>query len=84
MNGRTNTVRLLVERGADLHDCAFDDDGPTPLDCAIWGHTNNHADDGDYPGTIHTLLAAGAPTQHTGHTGDPAIDALLDRYLTTA
>jgi ankyrin repeat protein len=83
MNGRTDTVQLLIERGADLYDCAFDDDGPTPLDCAIWGHTNNHADDGDYPGTIHALLTAGAPTQHTGPTGVPAIDALLDGYLAT-
>lgn len=36
MHGRAGTVRLLVERGADLHDGAFDDDGPTPLDCALW------------------------------------------------
>jgi ankyrin repeat protein len=35
MHGRTGTVRLLIERGADLHDCAFDEDGPTPLDCAV-------------------------------------------------
>jgi hypothetical protein len=34
LHGRTGTVRLLIERGADLHDCAFDEDGPTPLDCA--------------------------------------------------
>ncbi|MGH3479894.1 MAG: ankyrin repeat domain-containing protein, partial [Nocardioidaceae bacterium] len=27
MHGRTETVRLLIERGSDLHDCAFDD-GP--------------------------------------------------------
>jgi len=37
MHGRTDTVRLLIERGADLNDCAFDDEGPTPLDCALWG-----------------------------------------------
>jgi ankyrin repeat protein len=35
MHGRTATVRLLIDRGADLHDCAFDEDGPTPLDCAL-------------------------------------------------
>jgi hypothetical protein len=50
MTGRTETVRLLVGRGADLHDGAFGPDGPTPLDCAIWGLRNNHADDGDLPG----------------------------------
>ncbi len=77
MHGRTQTVRLLIERGADLHDCAFDDDGPTPLDCALWGLRNNRADDGDYLGTVEALLAAGAPTRHTPPTGDEAIDALL-------
>jgi ankyrin repeat protein len=63
MNGRTDTVRLLIERGADLDDRAFDDDGPTPLDCAIWGFHNNRAADGDYVGTIEALVAAGAPTR---------------------
>ncbi|MGH3934856.1 MAG: ankyrin repeat domain-containing protein [Pseudonocardiaceae bacterium] len=77
MHGRTETVRLLIERGADLHDCAFDEDGPTPLDCAVWGLQNNRAEDGDYPGTVTALLAAGAPTQHRPPTGDEAVDALL-------
>jgi ankyrin repeat protein len=77
MHGRTEVVRLLIERGADLEDCAFNEDGPTPLDCAVWGHQNNRADDGDYPGTIRALLEAGAPTQHTPPTGSPEIDALL-------
>ncbi|MGH2741714.1 MAG: ankyrin repeat domain-containing protein [Thermoleophilaceae bacterium] len=79
MHGRTETVRLLVERGADLADCAFDDEGPTPLDCALWGLRNNHADDGDYPGTVEALVAAGAPTRLSPPTGDEAIDALLTR-----
>jgi ankyrin repeat protein len=77
MHGRTETVRLLLERGADLYDCAFDADGPTPLDCAVWGARNNRADDGDYPGTVEALLATGAPTRHSPPTGDTAIDALL-------
>ena len=77
MHGRTETVRLLIDRGADLHDCAFDEDGPTPLDCAIWGIRNNRAEDGDYPGTVQALLAAGAPTRHQPPTGDPAVDTLL-------
>jgi len=77
MNGRADTVRLLISRGADLNDCAFSDDGPTPLDCAIWKLQNNHADDGDYPGTVEALVAAGAPTRHDPPTGDSTVDALL-------
>jgi hypothetical protein len=83
MHGRTQTVRLLIDRGADLHDCAIDDDGPTPLDCALWGLRNNRADDGDYHGTVQALLAAGAPTRHTPPTGDRAIDALLTTHTAT-
>ena len=79
MHGRTETVRLLIERGADLYDCAFDAEGPTPLDSAIWGARNNRAEDGDYAGTVQALLAAGAPTRFTPPTGDPTIDALLER-----
>jgi len=77
MHGRTAVVRLLVERGADLADCAFDAAGPTPLDCAIWGAVNNRAADGDYPGTVALLLAAGAPTSHEAPTGSPEVDVLL-------
>jgi hypothetical protein len=56
---------------------AFDADGPTPLDCALWGLRNNRADDGDYPGTVQALLEAGASTRHAEPTGDDVIDALL-------
>jgi ankyrin repeat protein len=77
MHGRTQTVQLLIDRGADLFDCAFDEDGPTPLDCAIWGIQNNHAEDGDYPGTVQALLAVGGPTRYQPPTGDPAVDTLL-------
>ena len=74
MHGRTQTVQLLIDRGRE---CAFDEDGPTPLDCTIWGIRNNHAEDGDYPGTVQALLAAGAPTRYQPPTGDPAVDTLL-------
>jgi hypothetical protein len=78
MHGRSRTVRLLIERGADLNDCAFDDEGPTPLECALWGLRNNRADDGDYLGTVEALVSAGAPTRYSPPTGDDAIDALID------
>ena len=77
MHGRTETVQLLIARGADLTDCAFDAEGPTPLDCAVWGVQNNRADDGDYAGTVAALLVAGAPTRLTPPTGEDAVDALL-------
>jgi hypothetical protein len=77
MHGRTQTVQLLIGRGAGVDDCAFDQDGPTPLDCAIWGMQHNHAEDGDYPSTVRALLAAGAPTQYEPPTGDPSVDTLL-------
>lgn len=77
MHGRTDVVRLLLERGADVTDCAFDDEGVTPLDCAIWGASNNRAADGDYAGTVAALLAVDAPTKNGPPTGDPEVDALL-------
>jgi hypothetical protein len=83
MHGRSETVQMLIEGGADLHDRAFDSEGPTPLDCALWGVQNNRAEDGDYPGTVRALLAAGAPTQHSRPTGDNDVDALLADYSAT-
>jgi ankyrin repeat protein len=83
MHGRTDTVQLLVERGANLYDCAFDEDGPTPLDCALWGFQNNRAEDGDYLGTIQALLAVGAPTRHSPPIGDDQIDAILTAHRAT-
>ncbi len=80
MHGRTATVRLLIERGADLHDRAFDAEGPTPLDCALWGVKNNRAEDGDYAGTVEALLAAGAPTSKAPPVGDAVVDALLAEH----
>lgn len=81
MHGRAETARLLIERGADLHDRTFDAEGPTPLDCALWGLQNNRTEDGDYTGTVEALLAAGAPTRHSPPTGDKTIDAVLTAYM---
>jgi len=81
MHGRVEILRLLIDRGADLYDCAFDDEGPTPLDCAIWGVQNNQAVDGDYIATVRALIEAGAPTRHTPPTGDSVIDDMLAKYL---
>ena len=82
MHGRAGMVRLLVERGADITDCAFDDEGPSPLDCAVWGFRNNRAADGDYVGTVQVLVDLGAPTRLSPPTGDDEIDALLTRSAT--
>ena len=79
MHGRADTVRLLVQRGADVADCAFDEHGVTPLDCAIWGVSNNPAPDGDYPETVRILTGAGAPTTHTPPTGHDWLDDVLDK-----
>ena len=81
MHGRSETVRLLLERGANVDDHAFgEEDGPTPLDCALWGIDNNRADDGDYAGTVEALLSAGAQTRYTGTTGLSDVDAVLARH----
>ncbi len=80
MHGRAETCRLLIERGADLHDCAFDEEGPTPLDSAIWGWHNNRAPDGDYESTVAILLDANAPTRYDVPTGNPRIDAILNKH----
>lgn len=78
MSGRADTVELLLARGADVHHVAFDDEGPTPLDCALWGYRNNRTEDGDYPVTVRLLVRAGGRTAHTRSSGDEAIDALLE------
>ncbi len=77
MHGRAETVQLLIDRGADLEDCAFDDEGPTPLDAAVWGWRNNRAADGDYEATVAALVAAGAHTRHRPPTGNVRIDDLI-------
>ena len=80
-HGRVQMVRLLLDRGADPARQAWDDDddgyGPNALNFAVWGLRASRAADGDYPATVRTLLAAGAPVRITKPTGDAEIDALL-------
>ncbi|MFF4623230.1 hypothetical protein [Nonomuraea jabiensis] len=84
--GHLAAYELLASRGAtaDLDDRAFDDAGPTPLDCALWALRDNRAEDGDYLGTVAALLEAGAPTRLGPPTGDPAIDRLLLNRISRA
>jgi Ankyrin repeats (many copies) len=67
MHGRTEVVRLLIERGADLDDCAFDEDGPTPLDCALWGCGT----------TAPTTATTRAPCRHCWRPAHPPSRRLL-------
>jgi ankyrin repeat protein len=78
-HGRRATVELLIERGASLTGRAWEGRGPRPLDAAIWAIRNNHAHDGDYPGTVEALATAGASTGHGPPSGDPAVDRVLER-----
>lgn len=78
--GRTEIVAALLDAGMAVDTRGWSNF--TPLDCALWGVRNNRAHDGDYLGTVQTLLDADAPTRHT-HTGDPAIDALLTEHQPT-
>jgi 8-oxo-dGTP pyrophosphatase MutT (NUDIX family) len=79
MHGRHATVELLIERGANPTERAWQDNGPRALDCAIWGIRNNPTHDGDYAGVVEALAAAGAPTGHRPPSGDPAVDRVLER-----
>ncbi|MEU5692474.1 ankyrin repeat domain-containing protein [Actinosynnema sp. NPDC020468] len=72
MNGRADTVRLLMDHGADWEREAWED-GATPLDCVVWGFRNNRTDDGDYAASAEVLLSADAPFNH----GDSELDEVL-------
>ena len=79
MHGRRGPVDLLIDRGASLTVEAWEN-GPNPLDCAIWALRCNRAHDGDYVGTVEALALAGARTRHRPPSPDPAVDAVLERH----
>ena len=83
MHGRRGPVDLLIDRGASLTVEAWEN-GPNPLDCAIWALRCNRAHDGDYVGTVAALALAGAgrgtgreprPGGRRGAGGDTACGA---------
>jgi ankyrin repeat protein len=55
MHGRTQTVQLLIDRGADLHDCAFDTKDPP-----LWT-----APSGAYRTTAPRTATTPAPCMHS-------------------
>jgi ankyrin repeat protein len=76
-SGRVNLVRRLAERGADL-DAPDGRQGRTPLTWAIKGSQERpaHNPDGDWLGTVRTLLDAGASIE--GIEVPPAPDDVAD------
>lgn len=91
MHGRAETVALLIERGADLADCAFDDEGPTPLDCALWGVKNNRASTIAWRGmlgsSIHHRTSEAMPiliSSASGSSSRGGIGASLSEWIMSA
>jgi hypothetical protein len=70
-------ARLLLDAGADPNSHTVRRRRPDAPRLRHLGLRNNHADDGDYVGTVAALVTAGAPTRLSPPTGDAAIDALL-------
>ena len=72
--GDKNLVQELIRRGADLED-ANDAYGSTPLGWACHGSRHCESREGDYPGVVEALLAAGADaTKPANKFGDALLD----------
>jgi ankyrin repeat protein len=81
--GDAELVDLLLQRGhpVGIRDPGYD---ATPLGYAIYSCTvaRRHPE-GDFPKVIDLLLTAGVPVdKHQHHTGDPSLDAVIQRNLT--
>ena len=73
---RHDTVRLLIERGADVN--SLDAEGHTPLQMAVKACVESYWKERRSPASIEMLLTAGAsPKGITLPTGYDAADALL-------
>ena len=66
-NGRADTVRALIERGADVNQIKVD--GATPLIGAVW----NDSDDGDCADIVTALLENGSDVHQTNHFGNTPV-----------
>lgn len=77
-HGWRETAAALLERGADVaaRETEF---GATPLGWAVHGCDNYPNPEGDYPGVVHLLLAAGADTKVIEELPDDAAVADLLR-----
>jgi len=72
-----DTVRFLVERGADVH--ARDADGRTPLVQAVRGCTESYWTEWRSPASVDALLAAGASVEGVPYpSGYDEVDQLIE------
>jgi ankyrin repeat protein len=81
-HGNAEMARLLLARGAPLEAKESGFDG-TPIDWAIYGSQHGwRCDTGDYAGTVHELLSAGAqaPPLEQVKSGTPAVLDVLRRH----
>ncbi len=80
--GRTATVKLLLERGAEI-DALDDVFNSTPLAFATVGSGEQPNPDGDWPGTVLVLLESGANRNNAWVAGKPPseeVAAILSTY----
>jgi ankyrin repeat protein len=73
--GRHETVKLLIDRGADVH--AADANGRTPLALAVRACVDSYWSDRRSPESVRALLAAGAYAAGIGPCGYGEVDRLL-------
>lgn len=74
LRGNADMVKLLIERGADVH--SINGYGSNPLGVCLWGSLNFKDPAGDYPKTAQLLRNAGSALPKTAF-GSPACQAAL-------